>query len=135
MQLRHETTLAGEAYVSQQAWRTASLARCPLHPRDRCGLAKHTAYARFEPVGMVLAQLCEPSSELHIAEDWYRRTALEDLLDLPAERINHDRLYRALDRLLPHKQTIERYLVKRLRELFDLPYGLLLYDVTSTYFE
>ena len=56
MQLRHETTLTGEAYVSQQAWRTASLTRCPLHPRGRCGLAKHTAYARVEPVGMRVAR-------------------------------------------------------------------------------
>ncbi|HME71378.1 MAG TPA: hypothetical protein VKM54_16115, partial [Myxococcota bacterium] len=56
MQLRHETTLTGEAYVSQQAWRTASLARCPLHPRGRCGFAKHTAYTRVEPVGMRVAR-------------------------------------------------------------------------------
>ena len=84
---------------------------------------------------LVIARLCEPSSELHIAEDWYRRTALEDLLGLPAERVNDDRLYRALDRLLPHKEEIERHLVKRLGELFDLSYDLLLYDVTSTYFE
>ena len=84
---------------------------------------------------LVIARLCEPSSELHIAEDWYRRTALEDLLGLPAERVNDDRLYRTLDRLLPHKEEIERHLVKRLGELFDLSYDLLLYDVTSTYFE
>ena len=55
---------------------------------------------------MVIARLCEPASELHIAEDWYRRTALDDLLGVPAERINDDRLYRALDRLLPHKQAL-----------------------------
>src|SRR5271157_302109 len=84
---------------------------------------------------LVLARLCEPSSELHIAEDWYRRTALEDLLGLAVERVNDDRLYRALDELLPHKQAIEQHLVKRLGELFDLSYDLLLYDVTSTYFE
>ena len=84
---------------------------------------------------LVVARLCEPSSELHIAEDWYRRTALEDLLGVPAERVNEDRLYRALDQLLPHKEAIERHLVKRLGELFDLSYDLLLYDVTSTYFE
>jgi transposase len=84
---------------------------------------------------LVIARLCEPSSELHIAEDWYRRTALEDLLGVPAERVNDDRLYRALDELLPHKQAIEQHLVKRLGELFDLSYDLLLYDVTSTYFE
>jgi len=84
---------------------------------------------------LVIARLCEPSSELHIAEDWYRRTALEDLLGLPESKVNAARLYRALDRLLPHKEAIERHLVKRLGELFDLSYDLLLYDVTSTYFE
>jgi transposase len=84
---------------------------------------------------LVVARLCEPSSELHIAEDWYRTTALEDLLGLPSEKVNDDRLYRALDRLLPHKTEIERHLVKRLGELFSLDYDLLLYDVTSVYFE
>jgi hypothetical protein len=84
---------------------------------------------------LVIARLCEPASELHIAEDWYRKTALEDVLGLPAERINDDRLYRALDRLLPHKEAIEQHLKQRLGELFALEYDLLLYDVTSTYFE
>jgi hypothetical protein len=69
---------------------------------------------------LVVARLCEPSSELHIAEDWYRRTALEDLLGVASERVNDDRLYRALDRLLPHKVEIEKHLKQRLGELFDL---------------
>jgi len=84
---------------------------------------------------LAIARLCEPSSELHIAEDWYRRTALEDLLGVPAEQVNDDRLYRALDRLLPQKTAIEQHLRNRLGELFSLNYDLLLYDVTSTYFE
>ena len=84
---------------------------------------------------LVIARLCEPSSELHIAEDWYRKTALEDLLGIPAERIDDHRLYRTLDRLLPHKEAMEQHLKKRLGELFALEYDLLLYDVTSTYFE
>jgi transposase len=84
---------------------------------------------------LVLARLCEPSSELHIAEAWYRKTALEDLLGVPAEKVYENRLYRALDRLLPHKAAIERHLKTRLGELFALDYDLLLYDVTSTYFE
>jgi transposase len=83
----------------------------------------------------VIARLCEPSSELHVAEDWYRTTALEDLLGIPADRIDDHRLYRTLDRLLPHKAAIEQHLRKRLGELFALDYDLLLYDVTSTYFE
>jgi transposase len=84
---------------------------------------------------LVIGRLCEPSSELHVAERWYRITALEDLLAVSTEDIYDERLYRALDRLLPHKQAIEKHLVKRLGELFDLDYDLLLYDVTSTYFE
>lgn len=84
---------------------------------------------------LVLARLCEPSSELHIAEDWYRRTALEDLLGVAAERIDETRLYRGLDRLLPHKRALEAHLKRRFGELFAIDYDLLLYDVTSTYFE
>jgi transposase len=83
----------------------------------------------------VVARLCAPSSDLQIAERWYERTSLEDLLGLPANKVNDDRLYRVLDRLLPHKAAIERHLVQRLGELFALDYDLLLYDVTSTYFE
>jgi transposase len=84
---------------------------------------------------LVAARLCDPSSELHIAEDWYRKTALEDLLGVPADRVNDDRLYRALDKLLPHKAELEKHLKARLGELFKIDYDLLLYDMTSTYFE
>lgn len=84
---------------------------------------------------LVIARFCEPSSELHIAEDWYRRTALDDLLGLPEAKVNDDRLYRALDRILPHKDALEAHLKERLGTLFKLEYDLLLYDITSTYFE
>jgi transposase len=84
---------------------------------------------------LVIGRLCEPSSELHVAEQWYRTTALEDLLGVATEQVYDERLYRTLDRVLPHKQAIEHHLVERLGELFDLDYDLLLYDVTSTYFE
>jgi transposase len=84
---------------------------------------------------LVLMRLCEPSSELRIAEHLYERSSLGDLLGVPAEKVNDDRLYRALDSLLPHKAEVERHLKGRLGELFGLEYDLLLYDVTSTYFE
>jgi transposase len=89
----------------------------------------------FMAAVLVVARLCEPSSELHIAEDWFRRTALGDLLGIAEEKVNDDRLYRALDQLLPHKERLEQHLKERLGSLFDLEYDLLLYDVTSTYFE
>jgi transposase len=84
---------------------------------------------------LVLARLCDPSSELYIAESLYERTAIGDLLGVPAGKVNDDRLYRALDALVPHKSGLERHLKEKLGELFDLEYDLLLYDVTSTYFE
>jgi transposase len=84
---------------------------------------------------LCIARFCEPSSELHIEETWYRRTALDDLLGVPAEKVYTDRLYTAMDALLPCKEAIEKHLKDRLGNLFDLEYDLLLYDVTSTYFE
>ena len=84
---------------------------------------------------LTIARFCEPSSELHIADTWYRRTALEDLLGVKVTQVNHRRLYAGLDQLLPHKEAIEKHLKERLGDLFDLNYELLLYDVTSTYFE
>ena len=84
---------------------------------------------------LVLSRLCSPSSELYIAEHSYVHSALADLLGIPEEKINEQRLYRALDALLPHKEALETFLKKRLGELFGLEYDLLLYDVTSTYFE
>jgi transposase len=84
---------------------------------------------------LTIARFCEPSSELHIADTWYRRTAVEELLGVTPEQVHTDRLYKALDQLLPHKEALEKHLRERLGELFELKCQLLLYDVTSTYFE
>jgi len=84
---------------------------------------------------LVLGRLCDPSSELHLAEQGYESSSMSELLGVPIEKVNDDRLYRALDRLLPHKEALEKYLKEKLGELFPLDYDLLLYDVTSTHFE
>ena len=122
----------GDVWLGWMLWRAVGLdeALARLVPEGR----EAVPWATMAAV-LVVARLCEPSSELHVAEAWYRHTALEDLLGLPAARVNDDRLYRALDRLLPHKVALEQHLVTRLGELFALDYDLLLYDVTSTYFE
>ena len=80
---------------------------------------------------LILARLCHPSSELHIAEHFYEASALSDLLGVPADKVNEHRLYRALDQLLRHKEGLEKHLKHRLGELFELDYDLLFYDVTS----
>lgn len=84
---------------------------------------------------LVVARFCEPSSELSIAETWYRKSALPDLLGVPVDKVDDNRLYRGLDQLLPHKEALETAIKERLGRLFDLDYDLLLYDVTSTFFE
>lgn len=84
---------------------------------------------------LVLGRLCDPSSELHLAEHSFAAGALGELLGIPAEKVNDDRLYRALDKLLPHKKALEKHLKEKLGTLFSLDYDLLLYDVTSTFFE
>ena len=81
------------------------------------------------------ARLIAPSSELAIEERFYPRTALEDICGVGEEQVNKDRLYRALDHLLPHKAALEAHLKSRIGTLFEEPFDVLLYDLTSTYFE
>ena len=122
----------GDVYLALALWRGTGLAElCErLLPvgKERISWAKMAAV-------LVAARLCEPSSELHIAEDWYRRTALSDLLQLEDDQVNKDRLYRALDHLILHKEALEAHLSRRCGELFAVENEVLLYDVTSTYFE
>jgi transposase len=84
---------------------------------------------------LVLCRLCHPSSELYIAEHFFEQTALPDLLGIPPDKVNEDRLYSALDKVLPHKAALEKHLKEMAGTLFNLDYDLFLYDVTSTYFE
>jgi transposase len=122
----------GDVYLALALWRGTGLEElCQrLLPVGK----ERIAWAKMAAV-LVAARFCAPSSELHIAEDWYRRTALCDLLQLGDEEVNKDRLYRALDHLLVHKQALEAHLSKRCGELFAVQNEVLLYDVTSTYFE
>jgi transposase len=122
----------GDVYLALALWRATGLEELckQLLPAGQ----ERIAWAKMAAV-LVAARFCEPSSELHIAEDWYRRTALCDLLQLGDEEVNKDRLYRGLDHLLAHKASLEAHLSKRCGELFAVQNEVLLYDVTSTYFE
>src|SRR6202040_1748230 len=122
----------GDVYLALALWRGTGLeALCErLLPIGK----ERIAWSKMAAV-LVAARFCDPSSELHIAEDWYRRTALSDLLQLGDEEVNKDRLYRGLDHLLAHKAELEAHLSQRCGELFAIQNEVLLYDVTSTYFE
>ena len=84
---------------------------------------------------LIIARFCDPRSELYISEHFYTHTSLENLIGISQSDIYDNRLYRALDKLLPHKETLEIHLKERFGEMFNIKYNLLLYDVTSTYFE
>jgi transposase len=122
----------GDVYLALALWRGMGLEE--LCERLLPSGQERIAWSKTAAV-LVAARFCEPSSELHIAEDWYRRTALCDLLQLGDEEVNKDRLYRGLDRLLAHKAALEAHLSQRCGELFAIQNEMLLYDVTSTYFE
>ena len=84
---------------------------------------------------LAINRLCAPGSELAIEQRWYPSTALDDLLGIEEGKINDTRLYRCLDRILPHKTKLERHLKERYGELFGAEIDVLLYDLTSTYVE
>ena len=124
--------LFGNVYLALALWRACGLDEFMV---EQIPAGKEEVPWEKMAAVLVAARLCEPSSELHIAEDWYRRTALSDLLQLNEAQVNKDRLYRALDQLLPHKAALEAHLSQRVGELFAVDNEVLLYDVTSTYFE
>jgi len=84
---------------------------------------------------LTVARFCAQPSELGVAERWYQKTALEDLLGVGWERIHEDRLYRGLDGLLEQKDRLTAHLLKRYESWFGVRFEFLVYDVTSTYFE
>jgi transposase len=122
----------GDVWMAWGLWRLLGLDRLlgELMPRGQ----EEVPWAAVAAI-LVIARFCQPQSELHIESTWYRGTALDDLLGVAIEKVHTDRLYTALDVLLPHKEAIERHLKDRLGSLFELKYDFLLYDVTSTYFE
>jgi transposase len=92
------------------------------------------AWSRVAAV-LAINRLCAPGSELAIEERWYPATAMDDLLGIEEGKINDTRLYRCLDRILPHKTKLEQHLKQRYGELFGAEFDVLLYDLTSTYVE
>ena len=122
----------GDVWLALGLWRLLGLDRLlsRLMPSGR----EEVSWEQVAAI-LTIGRFCEPSSKLHIADTWYRRTALEDLLGVGVRQVHHRRLYAGLDQLLSHKEAIEKHLKERLGDLFDLDYELLLYDVTSTYFE
>jgi transposase len=91
----------------------------------------------WEKVIQLLAvnRLCEPGTEFALHRRWFLESAMDELLGWDFAVAEKDRLYRCLDRVLPHKDELCQHLVQRWKTLFDASFDVLLYDLTSTYFE
>src|ERR1700737_1898641 len=126
------TRQLGACWLGLELWRHLELNHFFEEAVD-----EHEADVPWSRVAAVLAinRLCAPGSELAIEERWYPSTALDDLLGIEEGKINDTRLYRCLDRILPHKTKLERHLKNRYGELFGAEFDVLLYDLTSTYVE
>lgn len=122
----------GACYLGWELWKRLELDGFFAQAMDAD--AADVAWSRV-PAVLAINRLCAPGSELAVEERWYPATALDDLLEIAEGKLNDTRLYRCLDRMLPHKTKLEQHLKQRYGELFAAEFEVLLYDLTSTYVE
>lgn len=122
----------GACFLGWELWRQLALDRFFEEAVD--GDPADVPWSRVAAL-LAINRLCAPGSELAVEERWYPSTALDDLLEIEEGKINDTRLYRCLDRILPHKTKLERHLKERYGELFGAEFDVLLYDLTSSYVE
>jgi transposase len=132
-QLRlHRPRVWGSCWLVLQLWEQLGLERfwSERLPANRKG-------TRWDQVLFVLVayRLLSPGSEWRLHRQWFERSALSDLLGVDAGIADIHKLYACHDRLLAHKTAVFDHLVQRWRDLFNVEFDVLLYDLTSTYFE
>ncbi len=122
----------GNCFLGLELWKRLELDRFFEQMMD--GDEADVEWSRVAAV-LTINRLCAPGSELAVEQRWYPKTALDDLLRIEEGKLNDTRLYRCLDRILPHKTKLERHLRQKYGELFDAQFEVLLYDLTSSYVE
>ena len=128
----HRPRQWGGCWLALNLWRELALDRFWA---ERLGPSRKGT--RWHQVLLLLAtyRLLAPGSEWHLHRQWFERSAMADLLGEDAGLAEIHKLYRCHDRLLEHKQALFNHLVGRWRDLFNINFDVLLYDLTSTYFE
>jgi transposase len=122
----------GNCFLGLELWKRLELDQ--LYGDLLDGDRAEVAWSRVAAV-LAISRLCAPGSELSVEQRWYPTTALDDLLGIEEGKINDTRLYRCLDRMIPHKTRLERHLKEKYGELFAAEFEVLLYDLTSSYVE
>jgi hypothetical protein len=131
MQLRRPRAF-GDCWLGCELWRQLDLdrfwvARLPVG-REAVEWSKVLQL-------LVVNRLIDPGSEFRVHRQWFDRSAMGELLGVDYAVAGKDRLYRCLDRLVPHKAALFQHLQQRWQDLFGAQFEVLLYDLTSTYFE
>jgi len=102
---------------------------------ERLGISRKGTHWLHVLKTLVAYRLIDPGSEFRLHRQWFERSAMADLLGASAGIAGKNTLYRCLDRLLEHRDALFSHLTEQWRTLFDTQYDVLLYDLTSTYFE
>ena len=131
MQLRKPRQF-GACWLALHLWNLLSLDELfePRLPPSR----KRTRWANVLKA-LVAYRLIDPGSKFRFHRDWFQRSALADLLGEDFALAQKDKLYRCLDLLAPHREALFEHLGRQWGELFQAQFDVLLYDLTSTYFE
>src|SRR3989339_470449 len=128
----------GAIYAALELWKRLGLdkfwERKLDNKKEGAGREPDIEWSKVAAI-LAINRLCDPGSELSIEEQWFRSTALDDLLNVEEKKINSDRLYDCLDQIIRHKEELEKHLKEQYGELFNVKYEIILYDITSTYFE
>src|ERR1019366_3824033 len=122
----------GNCWLGCELWRHLQLDRfwAERLPRGRECVAWHQVLEL-----LAVNRLIDPGSEFRLHRQWFEQSAMDQLLGVDFVVAAKDRLYRCLDRLLPHRQELFTHLRRRWENLFEARFDLLLYDLTSTYVE
>jgi transposase len=131
MELRRPRAF-GNCWLGCEIWRLLELDEFWREklPEGREGVAWHKVIEL-----LAVNRLVDPGSEWRLHRQWFDQSAMDQLLETDFAVASKDRLYRCLDRLLPHKQALFGHLKQRWQTLFGAQFELLLYDLTSTYVE
>jgi len=122
----------GACWLTLMLWRELQLDQ---FWSKRLGVSRKGTHWDQVLLVLVAYRLLAPGSEWRLHREWFQRSALADLLGEDTGLAQIHKLYRCHDRLLVHKQAVFDHLVGRWRDLFNISYDVLLYDLTSTYFE
>jgi transposase len=122
----------GACWIADRLWRQLEL---EAFWRERLPESREGTNWRHVLQTLVTYRLIDPGSEWRLHRDWYRRSAMADVLEEDFGLAQKDNLYRCLDKLLAHREELFQHLRRRREDLFGVKFEVLLYDLTSTYFE